>query len=392
MDDVIALAILTGLLISACYAASAAWVHRQRQRAPAAPAPGMGELGPSALALLAGGRWRLGQVALAEAFLDGWIRVERTRGFRRAALIRADTGALYRDWNRNPVLAAALDSALRGIPEPVLRPERLVSTAASAAGVHDILARLRRDGLLLTPERVGLAQSLRRGVAVLHLNAVLVLALLTLPAMAFGTPALLSALPGVPALLGPGFLLGAFAPAVLMFVLYQRFGTVPVALVATGCTAALVLVSPVFWGAVAVCGAWLGAYVVFIATRRISGSRTRAGEAVLAAARRGLAAEGLSARDRALRIVALEGVPGLRRRPELRVSVSAAESTELAWEPIEEFAEQVGGLGGSSPGLAADRDSGGSFSADGGSSGFGGGSGGGDGGGGGSGGTGGGDG
>jgi len=186
-------------------------------------------------------------------------------------------------------------------------------------------------------------------------------------AAAFNSPMLLAYLPGVPALSPVGFFAGSLGPPAVLYLVYRRFGLAAVVAVLTAGAFAFLAVAPFALWAVAVCGLWLGAYGVFTATNRFCGSRTPAGDVVLAAERNSLSRDGGSDRDRALRTVALFGMSGLREPNELNISVSA--NIEGSFQGLVDFADQCGELDGAST-LVGDGGPGGSCGTDGAPGGF----------------------
>lgn len=358
------------LAITACYVIGAAWIRNERARAPAKPPPGMADLDPYELALLSGGRWRLGEVALADARLEGSVRIERRAGFLRRARIRFVPGALDRSSDRHPVLVSALSRALDGAQESVtMPPEHLVMAGSVSEWAPKALVGLRTCGLVLPAERIGWAQSLRRAASRLHRGVVLPMVVLAAIATAVTFPMLLGRLPGAPPLSVPGFFLGTLGPPALLYAVHQRFGpVVVVAVMAAGALAFLPVTSAAL-GAVALCGVWLAVYGVFAATRRASGSRTPAGDAVLADARTRLSEEDGSDRERVLRAVALYGISGLRKPEQVAISFSVTATVDPSFPAMADFAEQCGDLGGPSSDLSGGG-TGGTFDADGSPSGF----------------------
>ncbi len=352
-------------LVALCYVVSAVWMQREHRRAPATLPPGMADLDRYELALLAGGRRRLGEVVLVQARLDGLVNVERGAGVLWRALIRFAPDALDGSPHRHPVLTSALYGALRGSRESVvLPPERLMAAAAAAAWIPTALGRLRTLGLLLAPERVGRIQGLRRAASGLQSGMVVPMALLTTMVVFFSTPLLLGK---VGIFLPPAGLLGFAGSAVLLYALFHRFGE-PAVVVAITCGALVYLaVSPLSLWAVALCGAWLAVYGVFAATARVCGARTRAGDGVLAAARARLPEADAWDYEQTLLAVALFGLPQVRKLARVRISLSVTATGSVPVGGLADFAEQCGQTSDSFVGSAGH---GRHYNVDGGPSGF----------------------
>ncbi|KUP98509.1 TIGR04222 domain-containing membrane protein [Thermobifida cellulosilytica] len=293
------------LLVTFCYAATRIRYSRVRAAGPLRPAVLPGDLDPYTLALLAGGRTRMGEVAVAELFLAGRITawgpgmVARVPDSRQAPPAPLSAAPFVR------LLAARLVSDR---PLPV---DRLASTAACGDAVTATLWRLRRLGLFLAPDRLRRVTALRRAAwlsqAALGVTGVLgagfAVGWTVSSASADRSPAplLLVLLLGYPFLLhaayrAAGGLAGAVGAAALV---------VAVSAVAGRFAAELLAATALFAG-------WFAAYAVYRGTGGRLGPRSAAGDVLLAEARAEL--ETCGGDGALLRATALLGFRGLRAR------------------------------------------------------------------------------
>ncbi|MFB9800234.1 TIGR04222 domain-containing membrane protein, partial [Streptomonospora salina] len=144
---IVSAATLGYLTVAACYIATRLAYARIRRGGPRLPPVGPDELDPFDLAMLAGGRQRMGEVALAELYLSGRA-VARGRG-----LVSRPQQAEQQQSRLSPTpFARLLDARLD--PSRSVAAVRLVRLAAGADPATGVLWRLRRLGLFVAPERL----------------------------------------------------------------------------------------------------------------------------------------------------------------------------------------------------------------------------------------------
>lgn len=295
--------VLHYLLITFCYAATRIRYSQVRASGPRRPPVGVDELDPYELALLAGGRPRVGEVAVAELFLTGRITAW---GPGMVAGVAQQSAPAPPGLSDSPFVWAL--SVRLAVNRP-LAVDRLVSAATCGDAITAVLWRLRRLGLFLPPERLRAMAVLRRAawLSQLVLGAVTVLAagflvgwtVSSAPANRSLVPLLLVVLLGYPFLLHVAFRaaggLGAVGMAALVVAVSGAVG---------GFSRAESLVAAVLFGG------WFVSYAAYWATGGRLGPRTVAGDVLLAEARAELAAR----RDvRALlQATAVVGLRGLR--------------------------------------------------------------------------------
>ncbi|CAM4374488.1 hypothetical protein GCM10009799_07820 [Nocardiopsis rhodophaea] len=325
--------VLCYLAIAGCYAATRGDYARILSAGPRRPAVGAEDLSPFELGMLAGGKRRLGEVALAELYLSG-------------RAIAYGHGMVARPWQPEQRPAAdslapftrLLDARLpsgRAIPA-----DRLVAAASASDATTALLWRLRRLGLLFSPERmrrVTFARNAAWGAqAIIGTAGVL---------FAGGSAVVAMTAPrepvGIVFVLLAGLLL---AYPFLLHLAHRLVGGVPgavlAAFVVTAAVAPAAKLPPELVAALGLFVGWFALYGVYRMTGGRLGPRTRAGDAVLAEARADLdpsepsAPSGPSGRTRppehqgraqpsdrpeprgpALRATALLGFRELRRRP-----------------------------------------------------------------------------
>ena len=164
--------VLHYLLITFCYAATRIRYSQVRASGPRRPPVGVDELDPYELALLAGGRPRVGEVAVAELFLTGRITAW---GPGMVAGVAQQSAPAPPGLSDSPFVRAL--SVRLAVNRP-LAVDRLVSAATCGDAITAVLWRLRRLGLFLPPERLRAMAVLRRAawLSQLVLGAVTVLA------------------------------------------------------------------------------------------------------------------------------------------------------------------------------------------------------------------------
>ncbi|WP_158542642.1 TIGR04222 domain-containing membrane protein [Phytoactinopolyspora halophila] len=346
--------------------------RRMRARAAQGSALTVDDLDEHELALLAGGKRRLGQVVLARLYRDGRIRVRRAgRGIRKPLARveavgnddgRGDTGLDHE------LDVAAMDVVAR---RPSCHPAVLVAAVGRSRWTQPALSRLRSAGLLLPAERL-------RGIERLHSLAVGIQSIMVFPLAAgilFSMMFLAasSASGGAPRLLTVPLFLAT--PLVLVLVL-RFFGVA--ALVLLGTVFALVyLVAPELPDAVgaaglAFCGAWLATYGVHLVTRRHLGPRTPAGDRLLDAARSRLEGSRRPGAASMPFVVALLGLANLRGWVYAKSSGKASSGHEVEphWAGLCDFADACGQSSDLLSGTNGDGGPGGAFSSDGGDGSF----------------------
>ena len=201
--------VLHYLLITFCYAATRIRYSQVRAYGPRRPPVGVDELDPYELALLAGGRPRVGEVAVAELFLTGRITAW---GPGMVAGVAQQSAPAPPGLSDSPFVRAL--SVRLAVNRP-LAVDRLVSAATCGDAITAVLWRLRRLGLFLPPERLRAMAVLRRAawLSQLVLGAVTVLAagfrvgwtVSSAPANRSLVPLLLVVLRGYPFLLHVAF-------------------------------------------------------------------------------------------------------------------------------------------------------------------------------------------
>lgn len=342
-------------------------------------------LGPYLLALLAGGRRRLGELAVTRLYLEGHIRVVRRNRRLRGSLTRVartdeGSGGTGQPSPGHPVPAAGLRAFDSQSPA---HPSRVAYRAARGWWAEDALATLRQADLLLRPERLRSVRAVRRFATALHVA----------PAVFVGVLVHFVALSALMMVMMDGFLLegligtpdGQPSPFVavvpLMFVsslyvlmrTYIRFGVRAIvlgtAVIAVTAMPMTVLPASVSLELLGYCASWFGVYHVYVKTGGALGPRTPAGDAVVDQARENLDAADHKDGENVALAVALSGP----------MAAGILRSDELG-----SFFGDIGLTGSSSQGPDGDGGPGGAFDVHGGSDGVagGGGFGGGDGGGG----------
>ncbi|ASU86186.1 TIGR04222 domain-containing membrane protein [Nocardiopsis gilva YIM 90087] len=356
--------VLCYLAIAGCYAATRYGYRRILAAGPRRPAVGAEELTPFELGMLAGGRRRLGEVALAELYLSG-------------RAVAHGHGMVARPWQaeQRPAPDAlapftrVLDARLpagRAVPA-----DHLVAAASTSDATTVLLWRLRRLGLLFSPERmrrVTFARNAAWGLQVLIGAA----------GVPFAGGAAVAAMMAPREPVGIVFVLlaGLFlAYPFLLHLTHRVIGGVRAAVLAAFIvTAAAAPAAELPRELIAALGlflGWFALYGVYRLTGGGLGPRTRAGDAVLAEARSDLDPSARAeppepleqpghaeARDRprprgpALRATALLGFRELRRRPGKR-GLRAPGCPGLGL--VRSFATACGrGVGGPDGGLVGD--------------------------------------
>ncbi|NEE04347.1 TIGR04222 domain-containing membrane protein [Phytoactinopolyspora halotolerans] len=263
---------------------------------------------PYEMALLAGGKRRLGEVVLAKLYLDGLFRVRRRgRRYLTQARLEATAGSDPRghaDADNAAVAAAIKAVGSRGFRYPA---DVMAATAREETWTRSTLARLRGAGLLLPAKQLRRLERWRTGAAGVQSVTVFPLAAMTLFSVMLVTADLVEA--GLPLYIGvPLFLL-----TMPVLILALRWSGVPAVVIAVSAVAAAYLVVPdvPVWVSVAglIFGAvWLGTYSIHRATRRSLGARSPAGDALLAATRSHIGERTGAGRRDALLLVALYGL------------------------------------------------------------------------------------
>lgn len=332
------------LLVTFCYVVTRVCYSRVRAAGPLRPAVGPEDLDPYELALLAGGRTRVGEVAVAELFLTGRLTAW---GPGMVAGVPGRCGASPAPLSDAPFVRALSARLVAGRP---LSVDRLASAATCGDAITAALWRLRRLGLFLAAGRLLGVVALRRAawLSQVALGAVGVLAagfvvgwtVSSAPVDRSPVPLLLVLLLGYPFLLHVGFrAVGGAAGAVGAAAL-----VVAVSAVAGGLSGELL-------AAVVPFGGWFAAYAVYRGTGGRLGPRTVAGDVLLAEARAEVAVR--CDGGALLRVTAVAGFRGLRTG-----SVPATGAPRLA--RLAAFAAACGRSFGS-----ADRGVGGDFGWDG---------------------------
>ncbi|TDQ48499.1 TIGR04222 domain-containing membrane protein [Actinorugispora endophytica] len=288
------------LIVTVCYVATRIGYGRVRASGPLRPAVGPDDLSPYELAMLAGGRKRVGEVALAELFLTGRI-VARGHG----EVARASAGSP----GPRPALSAtpfvrALDARLQH--DRPLPADRLAASAARGDAATATLWRLRRLGLFLAPERLRAIALARRSAwvsqaaagasGVLFAGGAVLWSASLAPVLAPVTPALLALLLAYPFLLHLGY---RWACGV------QGLVGAAALVTAAGAAAGRFTGGPLL--ALAPFAGWFAVYTVYRCTGSRLGPRTTAGDAVLAETLADLADRRDPGLDGLLRLTALLG-------------------------------------------------------------------------------------
>jgi len=348
---IVLVATLGYLTIAACYL-STRWAYaRIRRAAPQRPPVGAEDLDAFELAMLAGGRQRMGEAALAELYLSGRATARGHGLVARPQEAEQQAARL----SRAP-FARLLDSRL-GTAHPVAA-DQLVRLAAKADPATAVLWRLRRLGLFLAPQRLARVTLVRTAAWFLHtlIGACGVLAgggavlwamipkgervdavplvfaavLIVYPSLIYASERLL------------GGMLGAVAPAAAVM----------------GAAIPVVPEPRVPAAGLGLLGGWVLVHGLYRVTGGKLGPRTAAGEAVLAEAH--TEAGGADPTEEAVRATALLGFRALRRGGRANtVRLPDPDSAEFA--AVRSFAAACGsGVGQPNGGL------GGNFGGDGG--------------------------
>ncbi|MBV2362530.1 TIGR04222 domain-containing membrane protein [Streptomonospora nanhaiensis] len=339
------------LVIAACYLATRWRYARIRRAGPRRPAVGPEDLSPFELGMLAGGRQRVGEVALAELYLSGRA-VARGHGM----VARTPQGGSPPAPLSPAPFARMLDARLTaGRPVPA---EQLVRVAAKGDPAVAALWRLRRLGLFFAPERLRRVGGLRGAAWGLHM-------LIGVAGVASGGAAVLWAMVPKGERIDAVPLVFAVVLITYPFLLYladRLIGGMQGAVVAAALvTGAAIPVVPAPRGLAAglvLLAGWSVLNGVYRWTGGKLGPRTVAGDALLAEARADL--PGPEPVDTALRATALLGFQALRRRPRAGRVPQGPACAEFA--AVRSFAAACGsGVGRPNTGL------GGNFAGDGGS-------------------------
>ncbi|MDT0301181.1 TIGR04222 domain-containing membrane protein [Streptomonospora wellingtoniae] len=152
------------LAVAACYIVTRLAYARIRRRGPQRPPVGAEDLDPFELAMLAGGRQRMGEVALAELYLSGRA-VARGHGL----VARPQHAEQRPDRLSSAPFTRLLDARLDSSRS--LAADQLVRLAARADPATAVLWRLRRLGLFLAPDRLARVALLRSAAWGLHMLA-----------------------------------------------------------------------------------------------------------------------------------------------------------------------------------------------------------------------------
>ncbi|WP_017622177.1 TIGR04222 domain-containing membrane protein [Nocardiopsis chromatogenes] len=299
--------VILHVLTALCLLLSRWGYARARAAGPRFPAVGADELDPTDLGMLAGGRTRLGEVALAELYLSAKVIARGNGAVSSPEQPPSGTAPLPRPPSPfGRIMEASLE------PGRCVPAEQLVESATRGDATTAVLWRLRRLGLFSAPERLRRVRRLRRAAWAVHAAA-------GAGAAVLGAVLLLAGMrPGpdpVHALFPAAFALLLMAYPFLLHVARRLLGGLPGAVACgTGAAALALAAAPLPRVALAVpalYGCWFGVHWVYRATGGRLGPRTLAGDALLAEAR---AAEAAPGPIGALRTTALEGFPELRRR------------------------------------------------------------------------------
>ncbi|WP_017557871.1 TIGR04222 domain-containing membrane protein [Nocardiopsis baichengensis] len=344
--------VITHVLIALCLLLSRWGYARARTSGPRFPAVGADDLDPADLGMLAGGRTRMGEVALAGLYLSGRV-IARGNGAV-SAPEQPPCGAPPLPRPPSP-FGRLMEASLE--PGRCLPAERLIESVTLGDAATAVLWRLRRLGLFFDPARLRRVRRLRRAAWAAHAaagtGAAVLGAVLLLAGMRPGDSPVHPAAPAVFALL-------LMAYPFLLHVARRLLGGLPGAVACGAAAAAVALVAAPLpqaaFAAPLLYACWFGVHWVYRATGGRLGPRTLAGDALLAEAR--AAGPGPGAVG-ALRTTALVGFPELRRREGERGAAPGGAREEAL---VRSFAAACGrGLGRADTGLGGD------FAGDGGS-------------------------
>lgn len=292
------------LAVASCYIATRLAYARIRREGPQRPPVGPGDLGPFELAMLAGGRQRTGEVALAELYLSGRA-VARGHG-----LVSRPQQAEQHPARLSPApFARLLDVRLN--PSRPVAADQLVRLAAKADPATGVLWRLRRLGLFLSPDRlarVALPRSAAWGVHMIIGG---------LGVIAGGGAVLWAMIPegervqAVPLVFAGVMIVYPSLVYVCARVLGGMQGPVAVAAAATAATVPVVPAPRELAALLALLAGWSLVHGLYRLTGGKLGPRTAAGDALLEEA--GAPDEDADPTDTALRSTALQGFRALRR-------------------------------------------------------------------------------
>ncbi|WP_165367349.1 TIGR04222 domain-containing membrane protein, partial [Phytoactinopolyspora endophytica] len=316
---VVVVAVATGVLfalLAMIYLVTAAKAQRLRTMVHAAHdhrhQVDSDQLDPYELALLTGGKQRLGQVVLAKLYLDGLFRVRRRgRSYLRQARLEATPGSDARSDAVPDNAAVAIATKVvnsRGFKYPV---EVMAAATRADAWMTATLDRLRDAGLLLPVKRLRPLERWRSFASGVQAFMVFPLAAAAFFSVMFLAAGSIEA--GVPLYV----VVPLFLSTPLVFIQTLRlFGVTAEVMLAAAVAAVYLAVPDVpVWVSVAAliyCAAWLGLFSVHRVTRRSLGARTLAGDAVVAAARAKVGERAARRRSDALVLVALYGLSMLR--------------------------------------------------------------------------------
>ncbi|GAB3454986.1 hypothetical protein GCM10027570_35440 [Streptomonospora sediminis] len=292
------------LAIAACYLGTRLAYARIRRNGPQRPPVGADDLDPFDLGMLAGGRQRMGEVALAELYLSGRA-VARGHGMV-ARPQQAEQGAAQ----LSPAPFAKLLDVKLGAGRPVAADE-LVRVAAKADPAVAVLWRLRRLGLFLAPERLCRVALVRLAAWALHML------IGAAGVLAGGGAALWATTPGaerfdaVPLVFAGVLITYPF----LLYLADRLIGGMPGAVAAASAvTAAAIPAVPApreLGAGLALLAGWTLLHLLYRITGGKLGPRSVAGDALLAEAR--AEPSGPEPTGAALRAAALLGFRALRR-------------------------------------------------------------------------------
>ncbi|MUL40809.1 TIGR04222 domain-containing membrane protein [Streptomonospora sp. PA3] len=294
------------LAIAACYLATRWSYARIRRAGPQRPPVGPEDLDAFDLAMLAGGRQRMGEVALAELYLSGRA-VARGHG-----LVSRPQQAEPRAARLSPApFARLLDVRLESSRS--VAADLLVRLAAKADPATSVLWRLRRLGLFLAPERLGRVSVVRHAAWGLHMliGAVGVLA--------GGGAVLWAMIPegeridAVPLVFAAVLIVYPSTVYVLGRLIGGMQGAVATAAAVTAAAVPVVPQPRILAAGLGLLAGWSLLHGLYRLTGGKLGPRTAAGDALLAEAEAD--PEGAGATETALRCTALLGFRALRRGP-----------------------------------------------------------------------------
>ncbi|WP_281355184.1 TIGR04222 domain-containing membrane protein, partial [Phytoactinopolyspora limicola] len=352
------------------YLVTARRAKRLRSRStPAGSSPGPGDLDHYQLALLTGGRRRVGQVALAKLFLAGAVRIRRRRRWpRRAAQLEVTTppaspGSVPQV---HPAESAAIEHLAT---EAITAPGGVVrAVARDSSWAEPELDRMRTAGLVVPAKRLRRLEHWRSFASGLLAFLVVPLAGAAVFSTIFVGTTLVGS--GVPGAMFPLFFL-----LPLLLVLTVRWFGVAAVVVLVAVLAVVYLAVPdapteMSVVGVGLCVAWLAVYGVGLATRRHLGARAPAGDDVVADVR-----HQVSRPDREwspLFLVALFGLEQLPQRLPGGDHDGGGDDAPHRFDELADFAAGCGPAGDVLAGDHGDGGPGGSFGSDGGSGSFGG--------------------